>query len=194
MSEVNFSYKSIENMVRLLVTCRLDQLKDVYPNYSGIFYAVFDSEQGEQRLLKILEELYPDGKTITPEDVDIILARCIKYIDDEEDECVRKYRNEEAYMTGSWVYSKWNDRAYACDFGKHTQMIAELLCDFYGKSLLDLSDETISKFIKSNFVIKSDNSDLDKIANVKNITSLVVHSRFKLLKGAEITKWRYQSM
>lgn len=150
MSEVNFSYKSIENMVRLLVTCRLDQLKDVYPNYSGIFYAVFDTVRGEQRLLKILEELYPDGKTITPEDVDVILARCIKYIDDEGDECVRKYRNEEAYMTGSWVYSKWNDKAYACDFGKHAQMIAELLCNFYGKSLLEQSDETISKFILMN--------------------------------------------
>ena len=164
---VSFTYKSVENMVRLLVTCRLDKLEDVYPNYSGIFYAVFDNQQGEQRLLKILEELYPDGKTITPEDVDVILARCIKYIDDEEDECVRKYRNEEAYMTGSWVYSKWNDKAYACDFGKHTQMIAELLVGFYGKSLLDQSDETISKFIKSNFVIKSDNSSLDNIADLK---------------------------
>ncbi len=182
MSEVNFSYKSIENMVRLLVTCRLDQLKDVYPNYSGIFYAVFDNERGEQRLLKILEELYPDGKTITPEDVDVILARCIKYIDDEEDECIRKYRNEEAYRTGSWVYSKWNDRAYACDFSRHTEMIAELLVDFYGKSLLDQSDETISRFVKSNFIIQSDNSSLDKIADVKNVMSLLGYLQHKLSK------------
>lgn len=181
---VSFSYKSVENMVRLLVMCRLDNLEDVYPNYGGIFHAVFDNDAGEQRLLNILEELYPTGKTITPEDVDTILARCIRYIDDEEDECVRKYRNEEAYMFGSWVYSKWNDRAYACDFGKHAQVIAELLVDFYGKSLLEQSDKTISKFIKSNFVIKSDNSDLDNIANIRNIPSLVVYSRNKLIDQA----------
>ena len=93
---VSFSYKSIENMVRLLIMCRLDNQENVYPNYGGIFHAVFDNDAGEQRLLKILEELYPTGKTITPEDVDTIIARCIRYIDDEEDECVRKYRNEEA--------------------------------------------------------------------------------------------------
>lgn len=185
MSEsVSFSYKSIENMVRLLAMCRLDNLENVYPNYGGIFHAVFDNEGGEQRLLRILEELYPAGKTINPQDVDTILARCIRYIDDEEDECVRKYRNEEAYMTGSWVYSKWNDRAYACDFGKHAQMISELLIDFYGDSLLDQSDETISKFVKSNFVIKSDNSALDNIANIRNIPSLVVYSRNKLIDEA----------
>lgn len=177
---VSFSYKSIENLTRLLVICRFEN-SEYYKDYSTIFYKVFDNEGGETLLSKLLEELYPNGKTITPEDVDVILARCIKYIDDEEDECIRKYRNQLAYMTGSWVYSKWNDKAYACDFGKHAQMISDLLVDFYGKSLLDQSDETISKFVKSNFVIKSDNSDLDKIADVKNIMSLVVYSRYKLL-------------
>lgn len=178
---VSFSYKSVENMVRLLVTCRLDKLKDVYPNYSGIFYAVFDNEQGEQRLLKILEELYPNGKTITPEDVDDILSRCIRYIDDEEEDCIRKYKNDEVFRTSSWVYSKWNDKAYECDFGKHTQMIAHLLCDFYQDTLLDQTDEAISKFVRSNFVIQSDNSNIDTIAHINNIRSLLVYSRMELL-------------
>ena len=82
----------------------------------------------------------------------------------DRDKETRKIRNKYIKFDNPyWVYFKINDVVTPCRFGDHAKVIQDILLDYFKD--FDLDDFYLKRFIMSNFEIKSDNSDIEKIAN-----------------------------
>lgn len=157
---LSFGYKSIGNFARLISTIIFEK------NHNGrevaIWHERFDEEDGDDLFEQFLADLYPEGKTIEPEDVEIIVNHAVRFL--MKDEKTRQIRNRYAKFDNPyWVYFKPDDIVYPCGYAKHAEKVREI-CKDYFKDFDDIDPDFLKKFILENFEICSDNSTIEKIA------------------------------
>lgn len=166
---LHFTYASIGNMCRLLLNIQFEK-SSYYDKYMLSWKSIFDTESGETLIENFLEKLYPEGCTIGLTEINKLLEVCVDYLENSEEENVRNAVNEDVKRgTCYWVYSKYNNTVYPCDFGGHTDTVAKVVAEFYGKNLVEMTDEQVEKFILSNFEIRSDNLTIEMIARGYNV-------------------------
>lgn len=157
---VNFSYKSIGNFVKLLSTIRYEKEGD--PRGIAIWEERFEGEEGDNLFEGFLRELFPNGKTIEVEDIDLVVNRALRFL--EKDMGAKRIRNRYKKMDNTyWVYFKPDEEVYPCGYAKHEETVRNICCDFF-KGFEDLDPGYLKRFILENFTIKSDNSTIERIA------------------------------
>lgn len=162
---LHFRYESIENFCRLLLNITFEK-SNFRSKYSGVWYKIYDNTDGEQLIKNFLEKLYPDGATIGEQEITALFNMCIDYIENTKDEKVRNLINADIKRKNPyWVYSKYENRVYPCEFAEHTQTVSKIVANFFKKTLREATTEEIKKFILSNCVVHSENLTVEQIAN-----------------------------
>lgn len=157
---VNFTYKSIGNFVRLLATIKYEQIHN--PREIAVWHERFDNDESDELFETFLEKLFPNGSTIDIPQIEQLVSYIENFMDRDKE--TRKIRNKYIKFDNPyWVYFKINDVVTPCRFGDHAKVIQDILLDYFKD--FDLDDFYLKRFIMSNFEIKSDNSDIEKIAN-----------------------------
>lgn len=157
---IAFTYKSVGNLMKLLCTINVENSEE--PQEIAIWHEVFDPDDMDQVFEKFLTELYPDGKTIQPEDVPAVVFKAWKYIDSTDNG--RSVRNKYTKLNNPyWVYFKPDDKVYPCKFAGHSDLVRDI-CYEYFKGFDDVDEDYLRRFIITNFEIHSDNSTVETIA------------------------------
>lgn len=157
---VHFTYKSIGNFVRLISTVKFEKTHN--NREIAIWHEIFDDEDGDELFEKFLVELYPEGKTIQPEDVETIINRAVRFL--MKDEKARQIRNRYTKLDNTyWVYFKPDDIVFACEYAQHAEKVREI-CKDYFKDFDEIDPDFLREFILTNFEICSDNTTIERIA------------------------------
>lgn len=157
---LSFGYKSIGNFVRLLSTIKFE--KDRSPREIAVWHERFDNGDGDELFEKFLVELYPEGKTIKPEDIETIINHALRFM--MKDEKTRQIRNRYTKLDNVyWVYFKPDDIVYPCEYAQHAEKVREI-CKDYFKDFDEVDPDFLRKFILENFEICSDNTTVERIA------------------------------
>lgn len=158
---VSFTYKSIGNAVRLFATIQFEKTESAED--IAIWHERFDNDEAADDLFEMfLEELFPEGGTINPEDIPAIIHHAKKFM--EKDKKAREIRNRYTkFKSPYWVYFKPTDTVYPCGFCEHQKTVIEICKEFF-KSFDEVDVDYLEKFIKENFEICSDNTTVTKIA------------------------------
>lgn len=158
---LNFTYKSIGNFVRLLSTVKYEQTHN--PREIAIWHERFDNDESDNLFETFLKTLFPEGGTIDVEHIE----QLIKYIDNwlDKDEETRQIRNKYIKLDNPyWVYFKIDDIVTPCRFGDHARIVEDICLEYF-KDCENVSENKIRRFILDNFEIRSDNTDISRIAN-----------------------------
>lgn len=167
MSEVlHFIVNSPEKFI-------LDYMIDLYEKkpkntiYEKVDYMswlnVFNCEDGEKRIFKIMSKLYPQGAKLNVDKFNEIFKETLKFIKQDKDAKQILVECRKNYFT-SYVYSICDNCVkYAC-YGYHGEIILKLTQNFFGK-LYEYAKEDIFNFIMKNFKIKGSSSTLFKFAS-----------------------------
>lgn len=158
---VNFAYKSIGNFVKLLATIRYENSHKGHD--VAIWHERFDDDANDELFERFLVELFPEGKTINPEDIDAVIHKAERFL--ETDEQAQNIRNKYTKLKSPyWVYFKPTNTVYPCNFADHSKVIQQICSDFF-KGFDDIDVDYLKNFIQSNFEIRSSMSTVGKIAN-----------------------------
>ena len=160
MKCVNFSYKSIGNFVKLLATIRYENTHEGHD--IAVWHERFDDDAEDELFERFLVELFPEGKTIQPEDINAVVHRAERFL--ETDKKAQNSRNKYVKLDNPyWVYFKPENKVYPCDFGDHSKIIRQICKDFF-KGFDDVDSDYLKNFIRNNFEICSDNTTIERIA------------------------------
>lgn len=167
---VNFTYKSIGNFVKLLATIKYEKTHNA--NEISVWHERFDNDESDELFESFLGELFPTGKTLEPEDIELVMNYADRFL--EKDKQAQEIRN--GYIKAKnyyWVYFKIDNIVYPCDYAKHAAKITEICMDYF-KGVYDIDIDYLKKFIIDNFEIKSDNSTIQTIANDARFISMEI--------------------
>lgn len=163
---VHFSYKSIGNFCRLLVTILYE--KSHTPREISVFHQRFNRNECDELIEQFLYELFPNGATIDEKE----LIQLVSYIErfmtkDKETQDLFVSYDKAHYRY--YVYFKPDNIVYECNFAQHATTIRDICIDYFkGFTLDELDPKYVRKFIIENFEIKSNNSTIEQIANDNN--------------------------
>ena len=159
METVNFSYKSIGNFVKLLATIRYENTHEGHD--IAVWHERFDDDAEDKLFESFLEELFPEGKTIQPEDINAVIHKAERFL--ETDKKGQDIRNKYIKLEYPyWVYFKPENKVYPCQFAEHSKTIAQICKNFF-KGFDDIDLDYLKNFIRNNFEIRSDNTTIDRI-------------------------------
>ena len=160
MKTVNFSYKSIGNFVKLLATIRYENTHQGHD--IAVWHECFDDDSKDDLFERFLVELFPQGKTIQPEDINAVIHKAERFIEtDEECQNIRNKYTKLEYPY--WVYFKPDNKVYPCEFAEHAKVVTQICKEFFA-GFDDIDENYIKNFIRNNFEIRSDNSTVERIA------------------------------
>lgn len=159
---VNFTYESVENFARLLITIQFEKTKP--PRDITIYHQRFDKESDEI-FGKFLEELFPNGGTIDIPQIDMLVEYVYRFL--QKDGKARSlYADYDKSRLYSWVYFKPDNIVRSADIGQHMLVVQDICKDFFKDfEQKDLSREYMQKFLRENFEIKSDYTTMNNIIN-----------------------------
>lgn len=157
---LHFTYESIGNITKLFTSIRFEKLKS--QREVAVFHQRFDNED-DSFFEEILKKLFPEGKTITPEDIDLVVEYISSFMDRDE-RCKELYAEYDKFYYKSYVYFKIDKKVYPAEFGNHMKIVELILMDYF-KGFNDVSAEYLKKFVRENFEISSDNTTLERAAN-----------------------------
>lgn len=159
---VNFTYESVENFARLLITIQFEKTK---PSRDiTIYHQRFDKESDEI-FGKFLEELFPNGGTIDIPQIDMLVEYVYRFLQ-KDDKARSLYADYDKSRLYSWVYFKPDNIVRSADIGQHMLVIQDICKDFFKDfEQKDLSKEYMQKFLRENFEIKSDYTTMNNIIN-----------------------------
>lgn len=158
---MHFTYKSIGNFSKLLATILFE--KSHSDREIGIWHERFDNDESDELFESFLVELFPEGKTLQTEDIEVLMNYAERFL--EKDKRAQDIRNEHIKRsTPYWVYFKIDNIVHPCDYARHTQKIKEICADYF-KDFDDIELDYLQKFIIENFEIKSNNSTISQIAS-----------------------------
>lgn len=161
--ELHFNVQSPENIIRLAVTIMFERDSDDLNRLGYAWHTLLDTNEGEKLFLKFAEEVLPEGGIIGTSQLIQIQDLAIQYLETDEValECQADY-DKTRYT--SWVYFKPYHKVYPVGFAKHEDKVKELLIDFFD-DVDDYDYDAFRRFLRENFEIKSENTDIDKIVN-----------------------------
>lgn len=159
---LHFSYKSPENLVRLL--CEIVYERDHTPRDITIYHERFDNET-DSFFADMLTKLFPEGATIGEKEIDL----CVEWIDNflKTDEKAIDFRAKyDLDYYSSYVYFDIDNIVYPCEYASHQQMVKKICVDYFkGVDKADLSAEKVANFIRDHFIVKSRFSTAETIAS-----------------------------
>lgn len=172
MNTVNFSYKSIGNFVKLLATIRYENTHEGHD--VAVWHERFDDDSEDELFEKFLVELFPEGKTIQPEDIDTVIYKAERFL--ETDKKGQDIKNKYIKLeSGYWVFFKPENKVYPCHYAEHSKFITKICADFF-KGFDSIDADYLKKFILDNFEIASDNSTVERIAkDVEYIRTAILY-------------------
>lgn len=158
---LHFSYKSIGNFVRLLVTIQFENThnsRDI-----SIFHQRFRNEPDEL-FEEFLTELYPNGGTIGENEITNLTSYIHNFL--QKDEAARDlYVTYDKHTYDSYVYFKPDKTVHYAEFGNHSNLVTQICCDYFKDFSPDeINLDYLKKFILENFEIKSDNTTVEKVS------------------------------
>ena len=160
---LSFTYKSIGNFCRLLITILYE--KSHTPREIAIFHQRFDKSESDELFESFLADIWPEGTTLGEEELNTLLAYIERFMakDKETQDLFVKYdKGHYPY----YVYFKPDNVIHECKFAQHATRVKEICCDFFkGFSEEEILKVNMKQFIIDNFEISSDNSTIDQIAN-----------------------------
>lgn len=160
--QVHFTYRSIGNFCRLLLTIQYE--KTHTPREITVFHQRFDRDECDDLIEQFLTDLFPDGATIGETELTQLTSYVERFMlkDKETQDLFVKY-DKAAYAY--YVYFKPDNIVYECGFAQHSKIVTEICCDYFkGFTEDDIDPDYIKKFILHNFEISSDNSTVESIA------------------------------
>ena len=170
---LHFTYKSIGNFVRLL--CTICYEKTASSQDIMLWHKRFDNNESDILFENFCERLFPDGKTIDVPDIEIITEYASEFL--QNDEKYIEYKTKYLLrVLDSYVYFIPDNKIYECGFGEHTQTVHNILLEFFN-GMDDIDENYLSKFIRENFIIKSDNTTIDTIIRDTRYLSMKFDAR-----------------
>lgn len=160
---LNFTYKSIGNFCRLLITILYE--KSHTPREITIFHQRFDNDESDKLFESFLANIWPEGITLGEDELNTLLAYIERFMvkDKETQDLFVKY--DKGHYT-YYVYFKPDNIVYDCHYAQHSTMVRDICCDFFkGFSEEEILKINMKQFIIDNFEIHSDNSTIEQIAN-----------------------------
>ena len=168
--QFHFRYKSIGNFSKLLATILYE--KSHSDMEIGIWHERFDNDESDDLFESFLVELFPDGKTLQPEDIEVLMNYAERFL--KKDKQAQDIRNLHIKAHNHyWVYFKPDNIVHPCEYAKHTDKIREICADFF-KDFGDIDLDYLQKFILENFEINSDNSTVQSIASDARFIALYI--------------------
>lgn len=158
---LHFSYKSPENLVRLLCNIQYEQTHS--PRDITIYHQRFDKESDEI-FYQFMIKLYPNGTTINVKEIQEICNYIDYFLDNDDTTKDLKVVYDLEYYS-SYVYFDIDKKVYPCDYASHQQMVKKICMDYFkGFDKTDLTVDKISDFIETHFIVKSRFSSAQTIA------------------------------
>lgn len=168
--QLHFSYSSIGNLAKLLVSIQWEKTKSVRD--INVFHQRFDRERDEL-FEEFLYKLYPDGATIGEEEIKAL----VNYIADfmrTDPQSIDLYVAWDKRHWSSWVYFKQKNKVYNANMGCHTDIVRNICIEFF-KGCYDIDSSYLKQFILDNFEIKSDFTTVEIVAG--NASYIAEHIR-----------------
>lgn len=163
MEKINFSYESIGNFCKLLITILYEQSHT--PREITVFHQRFDSAKNDELFETFLAELWPEGIAIGEEELNVLLAHVERFMLKDQT-TLDLFARYDKRRYNYYIYFKPDNIVYECKFAEHATMIKDICCDFFeGFSEEEILKVNMKRFILDNFEIKSDNSTIEQIAN-----------------------------
>ena len=157
--KLHFTYSSIENIVRLLITVRFENSKDAKD--ITIFHQRFDNEPDET-FRGFLEEVFPNGGELGTDEIDNLVEYIYAYMQ-REDKCRDLYVEYDKRRYSSYVYFIPDKDLRYADTGRHAGIVQAICCDYFKGFDDEIDLSYLKRFISENFEIKSDFSTLERI-------------------------------
>lgn len=159
---LHFSYESIGNFVRLLITIRFENIYN--PRDITVFHQRFRDEPDEL-FEKFLIELYPNGCTVGENEINNLTSHIHSFL--QKDETAKDlYATYDKRKYESYVYFKPDKAVHYAEFGNHSNLVTQICCDYFKDFAPDeIKLDYLKKFILENFEIKSDNTTVERVSN-----------------------------
>lgn len=162
MSEtLHFSYRSPENLVRLL--CNVVYEQEHSSREIAVYHERFENETDEF-FADMLTQLFPEGATIGQDEI----HKCVNWIDnflDHDDQTKDIKVRYDMTECESYVYFDIDKKVYPCDHTSHSMMVKNICVDYFkGFDESDITPEKVADFIRNHFVVKSRFSTAGSIA------------------------------
>ena len=158
IKQIAFSYKSIGNFARLLVTIQIEKTKSQRDMI--VFHRRFDKEDDEV-FESFLCELYPSGVTIGEKEINELVSFVVEFMK-KDVEAQNLYVDYDKKHFSSYVYFKVDNKVFPASHTSHMILVKDICRDYF-KGFENLSVDYVEKFIKENFEIKSDFSSAESI-------------------------------
>ena len=158
METLNFRYESIGNFCRLIVTIQIEKLRTKRDIYT--YHQRFRKEP-DSIFEKFLEKLYPSGCTIGENEINKLVNYVIDFMqkDEQAKDIYFKYDLEHCE---SYVAFKPDKKVISCYTASHQQTVKGILIDYF-KGFEEIDTDYLRKFIKDNFIIKSNFTDIETV-------------------------------
>ena len=157
---LHFSYSSIGNIVRLLVTIQFEN-NNTHRDVS-VFHARFQNEPDEI-FEEFITKLYPEGCTLGKNEIDAITKYVYSFMQ-KDDKSRDLYIKHDKQHYKSYIYFKPDKDLRYAETGQHSAIVQAICCDYF-KSCEDINVDYLKQFIRRNFEIKSDFTTIENICN-----------------------------
>ena len=158
--KLSFPYKSIGNLLKLLVSIQWEKIKPMRD--ITVFHQRFDNEKDEV-FEDFIKELYPKGATIGLDEIEALVKHITNFMKKDK-QSQNYYVAWDKRHISSWVYFKIDNTIHKANMGHHAEIVRNICCDFF-KDFEEVKEDYLKKFILENFEIKSDFTTLERVAN-----------------------------
>lgn len=158
METLSFKYKSIGNFCRLLVTIQIE--KNFTNRHIYTYHKRFKNEP-DTIFEKFLLELYPSGCTVGENELNTLVDYVITFMEKDEQakDIYFKYDLEHCESYVAFIPDK---KVISCHTASHQSTVKNILVDYFkGFEKIDL--DYLRRFIKNNFIIKSDFTSIESV-------------------------------
>ena len=161
--QLHFQVQSPQNIIRYATTILFERNKDDLSRLGNAWHKILDTDEGEDLFLSFAEKVMPEGGIIELQQLEKIKDLAIHYLETDEAalECQAEYDKQ---RFGSWVYFKPYHKVYPVGFVQHVEKVKELLIEYF-KGAEEYDYDAFRRFLRENFEICSENTDIDDIVN-----------------------------
>ena len=167
---LHFSYQSIGNICKLLVTILFEKQKT--EREISVFHQRFDSYKADELFEQFLTELYPEGVTVGEQEINRLVEYVAHFMEKDE-RCKDLFVEYDKAICDSYVYFIPDKIVIPAPMGSHCEIVQNLCIDYF-KGFKTIEFDYLKKFLRENFEIKSRFTDIDTVvADARRIKSMI---------------------